>query len=554
MQNKLESYHLYQREWDNFDQIRDAFEWECPDEFNIASYICDRWATGDQRVALYAENSAGDRREVTYDDLGRRANALANFLAQRGVSRGDRIGICLPPRPEAMIVNIAAWKLGAISVPLSTLFGPEAIEYRMTDCDARVAFVDESTADTFRDTVDLETFVLVDDTAQAGETDYGDILADYSSEFETVGTDPEDDACIIYTSGTTGDPKGVLHAHRFVLGMLPFVNRCFMQDNTTDGEVWWTPVDWSWVAAMGNILPALFFGIKHVAYDGGEFDPERAFELIDRYDVTVFGCPPTVLRMMQTVERPGERFDVSTLRMIVCGGETLEEATIDWVDKTFDGATVQETYGQTESGMNIADFHPPAPIRHDKMGIAMPGQEVEIVDPETGKPTVETGEIGEIAVRYESNLGCFKEYWNKPEKTEQKIQNGWLLTEDLGTVDEDGYFSFATRKDDIIISSGYKISPQEIEETLGTHDAVFRAGVIAAPHEERGEIPRAYVSLVEDAATTEDLRQELQAYVKDRLAKYEYPRELEFVESLPRTNTGKVSRQKLREQAGHATS
>jgi acetyl-CoA synthetase len=546
--SRLEAYHFYEEEWEDFDELRDAFEWEVPDEFNIATYVCDRWAT-DERVAVYAEDETGTQSEITYDQIQTKANKLANFLEKRGVERGDRVGVCLPQRFEVIVSFIAAWKLGAIVVPLSTLFGPDALEYRLTDCDVSVCVADATTGETIRDVVDLETFVLADNTAQDGEYNFGDVISEHSPEFETVRTDPEDGACIIYTSGTTGKPKGVLHAHKFVLGMLPLMCRCFMEESTTEGQVWWTPVEWSWIGSLNNMLSGLFYGVTLVAYNGGQFDPERAFELIDRYDMTFLGVPPTALRMMMTVDGAKDRFDVSELSIIGSGGEKLEKSTVEWVDETFDGATIQEAYGQTESGLDVGDFYPPVPVRRGKIGVEMPGYTVRIVDPETREP-VETGEIGEIAIRYDDNPACFKKYWNKPEKTERKVQDGWLLTEDLGTVDEDGYFSFETRADDVIISSGYKISPVEIEETLGQHDAVLASGVVGVPHDERGEIPRAYVSLHDDFAPSDELRTELQQYVKDTLAKYEYPRELEFVDELPKTATGKISRHELRVEAG----
>jgi acetyl-CoA synthetase len=549
---RLDAYHLYEDEWDSYEQLREAFEWEIPEEFNIASYICDRWA-GDGRTCVYAEHANGSRRTLTYADVQDRANRLANFLEEQGVGRGDRVGISIQPSPEVIIGHLAAWKLGAVSVPLSTLFGPEAMEYRMQDCDVSVCLAGPATLDIIRDIrsglPNLETLVIVDDESTDEEVAYDRIQSEYASEFETVRTDPEDDACIIYTSGTTGDPKGTLHAHRFLLGMLPIQVRAFVNKGSTDDEVWWLPGDWSWIGSLGMVLPGMFFGVPIVANRGGPFDPEWAFELIERYDVTYFGGPATALRMMMTVDDVSERFEVSTVHYIGSGGEAMDESTIEWADETFDGASVTDAYGQTESGFNVGDYYPLKPVKGHKMGVEIPGHEVAVLDEETLEP-VETGEVGELAVRYEDNPACFKKYWNKPEKTEQKIQDGWLLMEDLGTVDEEGYYSFESRADDMIITSGYKVSPVEIENTLGDHDAVIDAGVIGVPHDERAEIPKAYVSLQEDVEPSDELRTELQEHVKSTLAKYEYPRELEFVEQLPRTATGKLSRHDLRVKAG----
>lgn len=554
---ELDSYHFYEQEWDDYEQLREAFEWEVPAEFNIASYVCDRWADGDDRVATFAEDEQGRQEEITYGDIQRRANRLANFLEAQGVGRGDRVGICLSPSPEVIIGHVAVWKLGAISVPLSVLFGPDAMEYRLADCDASACLTGPSTSETVRavsaSLPNLESLVVVDeDTQNDQEIAYDTVQSEYAPAFETVTTDAEDSACIIYTSGTTGDPKGVVHAHRFILGILPLMCRCFMQDNTTDGEVWWIPVGWSWVGPITVIFSGLFYGVSIVAYDGGQFDPENAFEILETYGVSVFAGPPTMLRMMMEVDNPGDRFDVDSLDVIGTGGEKIEQATIDWADETFSGASIQDTYGQTESGGgNVADFAPLVPVRPEKMGVAMPGNEVRILDEDTGDP-LGPGEVGEIAIRHDDHPGCFKEYWNKPDETAGKRRGDWLLTEDLGMVDEDGYFSYETRKDDVIISSGYKISPEEIEETLAKHSAVDTAGVIGVPHSVRGEIPRAYVSLTEGVSATDELKETLQAFVKSNLAKYEYPRELRFIDTLPQTATGKLSRHSLRERAGVA--
>jgi acetyl-CoA synthetase len=552
---RLEAYHFYEDEWDDIEQLREAFEWEIPEEFNIASYVCDRWA-GDDRTCVYAEDADGTRRTLTYADIQNRANRLANFLEAQGIGRGDRVAVSIQPSPEVLIGHIAAWKLGAISVPLSTLFGPDAMEYRLQDCGVAACLTGPTTLDVIREVrsglSNLETLVVVDGESRAGESGYDRIQSEYAPAFETVQTDPDDDACIVYTSGTTGDPKGVLHAHRFLLGMLPIEARLFVEEGSTEGDVWWLPGDWSWIGSTQVIFPAMFYGISLVANKGGAFDPETAFELIDRYDITFFGAPPTALRMMMNVDNVSERFDVESVINIGSGGEPMEQSTIEWADEIFDGAAVQEGYGQTECITFIGDYYPVTPSRRDRLGVAIPGHEVAILDQETREP-VEPGEIGEIAVRCDGDPGSFKKYWNKPEKTEAKFHGDWLLTEDLGTVDEDGYFSFESRADDMILTSGYKVSPVEIENTLGDHEAVIAAGVIGVPHDERGEIPKAYVSIHEDVEPSAELRTELQQYVKDTLAKYEYPRELEFVEELPTTATGKVSRHDLRVRAGLET-
>ena len=551
---RLDSYWLHEQEFDDYADLYDSFEWEIPERFNIGAYVCDRWAeqTPDQ-TALFVENEAGETDEYTFAEFDAAASRLANHLASEGVERGDRVGVNLPQRPETVIAHVACWKLGAVSVPLSTLFGPEGVGYRLSDAGAVACVVDTSNADALRTAreeydLDLGTVLVVDGDPNEDERDYHDAVADHDDSREAVDTRAEDDAFLIYTSGTTGNPKGVRHAHRVLLGHLPGI-QAVGDFHFGDGTRFWTPAEWAWIASICNILlPALYFGRPVLAYHGGEFDPAAAFDLLDRYDISMAFLPPTALRFMMQV--PSEGYDVDSLEVIGSGGESLGDSVAEWAAETFSGAAVHEGYGQTEANVVVVESSSLAEQRPGSMGLAAPGHEVAILDSQTAEPTVEPGEIGEIGVRYDGDPVAFKEYWKEPEKTDAKVKNGWLLTEDLGTIDEDGYYTFESRKDDVIISSGYRIGPEEIEDSLAAHDAVADAGIIGVPHEERGEVPKAFVVLAEGHESSADLRDELMAHVKDRLAKYEYPRDIEFVSELPRTTTGKVRRRSLREREG----
>jgi acetyl-CoA synthetase len=568
--NRLDAYHFYEDDWDSYEQLREAFEWAVPDQFNMATYVCDRWATDKRRVALFGEHEAGDGSSTPTDATGIPAgqretytfwqfqtitNRLANYLRDQGVERGDRVGVNAPQRPATMFAHVAAWKLGAVSVPLSTLFGPDAVEYRLDDCDAVAAVVDASNLDTVREAREslpaLETVVTVGDAdPQADEVAFQDAVADQSRTFETVATDAEDDAIIIYTSGTTGDPKGVRHAHRMLLGHLPLFVTTMLNMDLQDGDVFWTPAEWAWIASLFDVVvPALYYGQPVVAYNGGQFDPETAFEIVERYGVSNFFAPPTALRMMMQVEDT-DRFDVDTLRTIASGGESLGQNIVDWAADTFGETTVHEGYGQTEANLLVGGCTALTEFREGFMGRPGPGHEVAIVDPDTAEPTVDRGEVGEIAVRYDDDPVCFVEYWNKPEKTAGKVKNGWLLTEDLGLMDEDGYVQFKSRKDDVIISAGYRIGPEEVEDSVAGHPAAADAAVIGVPDDERGTVPKAFVVLADGYDPTDDTRQALRQHVRDRLAKYEYPRDIEFVDTLPKTATGKVRRASLRDREG----
>jgi len=461
------------------------------------------------------------------------------------------VAVNVPQKAEAVIGHVATWKLGAVSVPLSTLFGTDGLRYRLNDSAAIAGLIDESTVEVYREIADdldaLETVLTVGDVDRArDELDFWEVIADRSDQFETVETAAEDDLTVFYTSGTTGDPKGVRHANRMHLGHLPLFVSWFMSLELTEDDVYWTPASWTWMGGLGIVvLPAMYYGVPAVGWNE-QFEPKDVFELIEEYGITNYWIPPTALRMMMQNEDAAERHDVSTVRAITSGGESLGKTIIEWVNETFEGAVIHEGYGQTEVNMVVGGCQELGVVRPGKIGKAAPGHEVRILDPETGDSTVPPGEVGEIGVRYEGTPACFKEYWNKPDKTDGKIQDGWLLTEDLGTVDEDGYFEFVSRKDDVIISAGYRIGPEEIEDSLAGHDAVADAGVVGVPDEERGEVPKAYVQLAEGNETSVELVDELKQHVKDRLAKYEYPREIEFIDELPKTATGKIKRTDLR--------
>jgi acetyl-CoA synthetase len=352
----------------------------------------------------------------------------------------------------------------------------------------------------------------------------------------------------IYTSGTTGDPKGVRTPHRLHLGLLPGFVTIHCNLEVDDDTVWRTPAGWGWMVFFVGIA-SLFYGKSLVGYPG-RYDPETELGIIEEYDVTNWFAPPTVIRMMMNEVDDPDRYDVSTVRTIPTGGEAVGQSIIDWSQDTFGDVTVNEAYGQSEALLIIGECGALLESREGMMGPQVPGHEADIVDQETAEP-VGPDTVGEIAVRHEGNPVIFNGYWNMPEKTEGKFAKGWLLTEDLGTKDDGGYFAFHSRKDDVIICSGYRVSPEELEEALSTHDAVADAGVIGIPDDTRGKVPKAFVTLTEGYTAADDLAETLQEYIKDTLAPYEYPREIEFIDELPTTPvSGKIQRSKLEKREG----
>lgn len=548
---KLEAYRFHEQDWDSYAELREAFEWEIPEQFNIATYICDRWS-GSDRTSLIAE-TADETSSYTFADLQARANRFANFLRSRGVECGDRVAVNGTQRVEVLTTHLACWKLGAVSVPLSVLFGTDGLRYRLQDSGTKACVITKGGLEAFRAIKDdlpaLETRVVIDVEPAGDETTFATAIDGQSDEFETSQTDAEDPATIIYTSGTTGDPKGVVLPHQHLLGVLPAA-MCAFNLEVREEDIGRTPVEWSWAGSIIDlVLPTLYNGLPVVAADLGPFDPERELGLLERHEVTVTGGPPTAYRVMLNHPAVAET-DLTALRTLVLGGEAAGDALIELARSVLPDVAVHEVYGQSEAPLFVTDCEALGVThRSGKMGKPAPGHDVQVVDTET-LDSVGTDEVGEFALRRDGNPVCFTEYWNAPEKTVEKIHDGWQLCEDLGSKDDDDYLAFHSRKDDIILSSGYKVSPAEVEDALASHEAVLNAGVIGLPDETRGELLKAFVELRPDHEPSEELQTDLQQFVKDRLAKYEYPRELEFIDELPKTTTGKVRRRDLREQEG----
>lgn len=375
---------------------------------------------------------------------------------------------------------------------------------------------------------------------QRDDIDYHSAMADASKEFETAETGGEDNALLYYTSGTTGLAKGVLHKHRWVAGVA--ATQKFAVD-LQPGDCYWSTGDLGWLTGPINTLGAWFWGATQFTYEG-EFDPEAWADLLDEFPISVLFSVPTAYRMLRENESMLEGVDLD-LRHALSIGEPLSAGVVTWGEDTL-GVTIHDTYGQTETGNMIINNYPTMEVRPGSMGKPLPGIEAAVVDPETGEP-LEPGETGEIAER--GNYPCFfAEYWNKPDKTANCFVNDWYLSGDLGHLDEDGYFWFEGRADDVILSAGYRIGPFEVESSLGEHPAVAEAAVVPKPHRERGNIVKAYVVPSASADPSDELVEDIQNHVKQELSAHEYPREVEFVDELPKTVTGKIRRTELRDR------
>ncbi len=529
-----------------YHDLRTGFRWDIPERFNIASAVCDRHADGSHRLALIEARDTADHVHHSFDDLRSASNRLANALRAQGIRTGDRLGILLGQRVETLIAHLAIYKLGAIAVPLFSLFGPDALAYRLLDSGMRALITDPDgvakIASIKQDLPALEIILSTEPTS-FGAVHLEELMATSSHDLEAVPTRADDPALIIYTSGTTGPPKGALHAHRVLLGHLPGVewpHRFFPQP----GDRFWTPADWAWIGGLFDVLmPSLYFGVPVVASRSSKFDPHAAVDLMRRHDIKNVFLPPTALRLMRDAGIDRQARDLS-LRSLASGGEKLGEDVIEWGRSTF-GLTINEFYGQTEANLLVGNNADIMPLRAGSMGRPIPGHDVAIID-QAGK-RCPPGERGDIAVRRPDPV-MFLRYWNNEQATEEKFRGDWLLSGDLGVADKDGYLTYLGRTDDVISSAGYRIGPSEVEDCLTQHPAIAMAAVIGIPDPIRGEAIKACIVLRSGFEPSDDLAEDIRGFVKLRLAAHEYPRHIEFLKSLPMTATGKIRRKELRDQ------
>ena len=523
-----------------------GFRWQVPSRFNIAEAVCGRHARHRERLALYHEDGQGEARAYAFWDIQRAADRLSNALKALGVRRGDRVAIVLPQRPETAVAHVACYQMGAVALPLSHLFGPDALAFRLEDAAAVVAIADPSTLPALEAARDrlthLRHIVGVAGARGPGVLAWEALLEKASTRHECVDTSAEDPALIIYTSGTTGAPKGAVLPHRALIGNLP--GFCCSHDFYPEpGDMFWSPADWAWTGGLFDaLLPTWFFGMPILAH-GGRFDPEHACWLMARYGVRNAFLFPTALKLiMKHVPDPAGRHDLR-LRSLMSGGEAVGETVAGWVRETF-GVHVNEIFGQTEMNYVIGGCARVYPPRPGAVGRPYPGHCIALLD-EAGQPLPD-GELGEICVHREGDPVMFLGYLNRPAETAAKFTGPWARTGDLAVRDEDGYYWYRGRTDDVIKSAGYRIGPSEIENCLLQHPAVANVAVVGVEDETRGQLIKAVVVSAPGTAPSADLEQALQDHVRARLAPYQVPRLFEFAESLPLTTTGKIQRRLLR--------
>ena len=528
-----------------YQEIYDNFKWDIPARYNIANDVCDRWADGTGRIALAYEDDNKELTTYTFDEVQTYANKLANTFLSWGFSVGDRVTLLLAQNPECAISHVACWKAGMVSGPCSVLFAADAIAYRLNDCGAKAVITDAANYDkvaSLRAECPLLEKIVVVDAKIEGALNFWSMIDGQSSEFQNADTSSEDVAWISYTSGTTGMPKGSVQPHRMMLGHMPSLE--FIYDFfPRKGDAIWSPADWAWMAGLMDVLmPGWFHGCKVVATAMKGFDAEDAYRILSQHEVTLALLTPTMLKLMRQVEKPLERYDLK-LRAVLSGGEAVGAGLLEWAQAELNLA-INEGFGQTECNVILGNNGNIFPIKPGSLGKPTPGTVVKIIDDEGHE--VKPGVEGHIACQRPHPV-MLLEYLNNPEATRDKFIGDWLITGDVGHMDEDGYFWFHGRGDDVITSSGYRIGPSEIEDALLKHDAVQMAAAIGIPDPVRTEIIKVFCILSPNTLAHDSLADELKEFVRSRLAKHEVPRQIEFVDSLPMTTTGKIMRRELRE-------
>ena len=532
----------------DYDRLYRDFSWNIPARFNMAHAICDVWADRDPaRPAIFDVARDGAVTVLSYGQMQHRSRQVAEALVRHGIGRGDRVAILLPQGAAVPVAHLGVYRMGGIALPLAILFGVDALQYRLGNAGARVIITDAAGVAKLSQIRDglpgLELIVSVDgdDGAAVG---FDRFVAGTSGQFATVDTSCDDPALMIFTSGTTGQPKGALHGHRVLLGHLPGVQWPHEFMPQPEDRIW-TPSDWAWIGGLMNVLmTSLACGVPAVAHVVEKFDPEYALAFMARQNVRNTFIAPTALRILRTIKNPRGRFSLD-LRTLASGGEALGEEVYAWGREQL-GLTINEFYGQTECNLIVASCAGGGVSRPGAMGKPVPGHRVAVIR-EDGT-LCDVDELGQIAA-LRPDPAMFLRYWEQPEATAAKFVGDWMKTGDQGRIDADGYFHFVGRDDDVITSAGYRIGPGEIEDCLISHPAVAIAAVVGKPDALRTEIVKAFIVLKPGIRADDRLRDEIQSHVRTRLSAHEYPREIDFVDELPLTTTGKIIRRLLRTQS-----
>ncbi|MCD6383600.1 MAG: acyl-CoA synthetase [Thermoplasmata archaeon] len=530
----------------DYEKEYNSWKWDIPEYYNIGYDVVDKHVDNPaikNKVALYWENEEGRREKYTFWEYSLLSNKFGNVLRDLGIKKGDRFLMVLPNVPEFQQIFLGGVKIGAVPIPASVMFKAKELEYRVNDSESKLVVVHSKYAEEVRKIKEscpsLKNVIIVGEGGtEKGEVHFNDLMREASTKLELEKTRSDDMAFFCYTSGTTGMPKGAVHMHRWVLANDP--NSKYWAAYKED-DIYAHTGSLNWIYPLGNgFLYAWRWGISTFLYDG-RFNPEKWFELMERYQVTNLASVPTAYRMFLAVEEAEKRFDLK-LRHCISAGEPLNPEVVKEWKKRF-GVDILDGIGMTEVMVYLSNMEG-MPIKPGSCGRPQPGHVCAILD-DDGNPLGPYQE-GTLAVRAD-DPGLLKEYWRKPEKTAECYKNGWFLTGDTLYMDEDGYYWFSGRGDDLIMTAGYRVSPFEVESVVNEHPAVLESAAVASPDPVRGVIVKSFIILNEGYEPSQELAKEIQQFVKERTAPYKYPREIEFVKELPKTQSGKIKRKVLRE-------
>ncbi|HLV97595.1 MAG TPA: AMP-binding protein [Ktedonobacterales bacterium] len=531
----------------DYEAERQQFRWEVPDEFNFAVDVVGKWADDPQKEAMWWVGHDGQERHVTFAEFARRSNQAADAFGKLGIQKGDRVLVMLPRLVEWWEVVLGLMKLGAVPIPCTVLLTPKDIQFRAETAKPTAIITDNDNApkyDEVRDQCPSIRGAIIVGSFRPRWTSYAEVVAEGSPSFKPTRTKSTDPCLIYFTSGTVGYPKMVLHTHASY-GIGHSITGKYWLDLRPD-DLHWNVSEMGWAkAAWSNLFGPWSQGAAMFIQDArGKFNPKETLMFLANYPITTFCAPPTVYRLL--VLEDLKAYPFKALRHCVGAGEPLNPEVIQtWQEAT--GITIRDGYGQTETVLICGNF-PPLTVKPGSMGKPSPGFYLSVIDDEGNElPPNKEGDIA-IKIKPHRPLGLFQEYWNNPEAMARSFKGDWYITGDRAYKDEDGYFWFVGRADDVIISAGYRIGPFEVESALVEHPAVAESAVVASPDELRGEIVKAFVILAPGYTASEQLAEELQEYVKKVTAPYKYPREIEFVTELPKTISGKIRRVELRER------
>jgi len=520
------------------------WKWTIPEKYNIGYDVIDKHAEGKNKdkIALLWEDSKGNSKKFTFGEMKSLSNKFGNVLRNLGFKKGDRFLIRLPNIPEFQISFIGGVKIGAVPIPSSVMFREHEIEYRIKDSSSKAVITTSKyvlEVDKIKDKCPtLEQVIIVDD-AKDDELSYSDLMKNSSESLKIEDTNSSDMAFFCYTSGTTGNPKGAVHLHRWVPGNDPSV---LYWQNAKENDIIGHTGDLSWIFPLGNgFLYPWRWGITMFVYDG-KFNAERWFELMGKYKITNLASVPTAYRMFVTIKDAEKKYDLSSLKHCISAGEPLNPEVIKKWKEMFD-LEIYDGIGMTEIMVYLSNMRD-MDIKPGSCGRPQPGHTCAVIDKD-GNP-LPPGEPGLLAIK-KTDPGLFKEYWTKPEKTSNSFKNEWFISGDVLYQDKDGYFWFSGRDDDLIMASGYRISPFEVESAIISHPDVLECAVVASPDDIRGVIVKAFVILHDKTKASDELVKDIQEHTKKVAAPYKYPREIEFVKELPKTQSGKIKRKVLRE-------